>query len=510
MKKRQRQGSVVANPILIGAVTTLVVTVGVFLAYNANKGLPFVPTTALTVKAPSGANLLPGNEIREGGQRIGVVDDMKPVKLASGKVGAEISLKLDKVAGRLPKDSTINLRPRSVLGLKYVEITRGNSDEMFADGATMPADQVTFPVELDDLYNTFDAKTRRASQQNLEGFGNAFALRGVSLNETIADAPRFLRHLEPVARVLSDKDTNIRRFFGELGDAARIVSPVADRYAHSFTAGADTFEAWSRHPEQLKATISKSWPTMDVGIKSFRAQQPFLREFRDFSGSLERASAVLPSTLPRITSALKVGTPVVRRSAEINLQLRDTLVSLEKLMVDPKTGNALRGITRLTGILNPLLRFVGPYVTVCNYFNYSFSNVGEHVTEPDPTGTSQRTLLNQAPRPIDPRAPNLGSIGARQPVNGEPVMSGVPANLHSNVYSAAITHQGTADCESGQRGYLEKLTTYNDDPNLKIVTDPHIPGAQGPTFTGRERVPKGQTFTRLPESGPKMPKELDK
>ena len=42
---RKRTGSsIAANPVLIGAATTLVVIVGVFLAYNANNGLPFVPT----------------------------------------------------------------------------------------------------------------------------------------------------------------------------------------------------------------------------------------------------------------------------------------------------------------------------------------------------------------------------------------------------------------------------------------------------------------------------------
>ena len=83
-------------------------------------------------------------------------------------------------------------------------------------------------------------------------------------------------------------------------------------------------------------------------------------------------------------------------------------------------------------------------------------------------------------------------------------------NLHGNVYTAAVDHDGNADCESGQRGYLEKLTTYNSDPNLKIVTDPHIPGSSGTTLSGRPRVPEGQTFTRLPESGPKLPQELDR
>ena len=69
---------------LVGAVTTLVVVVAVFLAYNANKGLPFVPTTSLKFQVSNGANLLPGNEVREGGSRIGLVDDMKPVRLPDG------------------------------------------------------------------------------------------------------------------------------------------------------------------------------------------------------------------------------------------------------------------------------------------------------------------------------------------------------------------------------------------------------------------------------------------
>jgi virulence factor Mce-like protein len=499
-----------ANPVLVGATTTLVVVVAVFLAYNASRGLPFIPTNGLRFQVSNGANLLPGNEVREGGYRVGIVDAMKPVRLPDGTTGAEVTLKIDKKVDAYPRDSTINLRPRSVLGLKYVEIKRGRDNRTFASGAMVPADQATFPVELDQLYNIFDEKTRDASRENLKGVGNAFASRGASLNQTIADAPRFLRHLEPVAKTLADDDTQLARFFKELGDATRIISPVADRYAHSFEVGANTFEAWSRFPDRLQATIEKSAPTMRTGVTSFRNQRPFLREFRDFSASLERAAATLPRTLPRITPALLEGTEVIGRSAEINTELERTLTSLEALMADPKTGAALRGVTRLTGILNPLVRFVGPYVTVCNYFNYSATNLGEHVTEPDTTGTSQRTLLNQASRPRDPRASSIGSIGARQPANGEETISGKPMNLHTNVYSAAITRDGKADCESGQRGYLQKLTTYNSDPNLKIVTDPHIPGAQGPTFTGRPEVPKGQTFSRLPQFGPRLPQELDK
>ena len=53
------------------------------------------------------------------------------------------------------------------------------------------------------------------------------------------------------------------------------------------------------------------------------------------------------------------------------------------------------------------------------------------------------------------------------------------------------------------------FATYDSDPSHKWVTDPHIPGNQGPTYTGLSRVPPGETFTRSPETGPQMPKELD-
>ena len=41
---RRRGSSLAGSPLLIGAITTLIVIVAVFLSYNANNGLPFVPT----------------------------------------------------------------------------------------------------------------------------------------------------------------------------------------------------------------------------------------------------------------------------------------------------------------------------------------------------------------------------------------------------------------------------------------------------------------------------------
>src|SRR2546427_11840187 len=78
MTRGRGTASIVASPVLVGAVTTLIVIVSVFLAYNANTGLPVVPTYNLKTELPGGANLVPGNEVRIGGFRVGVIDKIEP------------------------------------------------------------------------------------------------------------------------------------------------------------------------------------------------------------------------------------------------------------------------------------------------------------------------------------------------------------------------------------------------------------------------------------------------
>jgi len=71
--------------VLVGAITVLIVVVGVFLAYNANKGLPFVPTYDINARVPSAADLVIGNDVRVGGNRVGVVNSITPVRAKDGK-----------------------------------------------------------------------------------------------------------------------------------------------------------------------------------------------------------------------------------------------------------------------------------------------------------------------------------------------------------------------------------------------------------------------------------------
>jgi virulence factor Mce-like protein len=172
---RRHRNTIVGNPVLVGAATTLIVIVAVFLAYNANNGLPFVPTYDLDAQVPDAAGLIRGNDVRIGGARVGVVHSISPLSGRDGRVGAVLHLRLDNHMRRLPADSTLRIRPRSPLGLKYVEITRGQDTATLSPHATITIDHTGTPVEIDQFFNMFDAPTRRASTENLDTFGTAFA-----------------------------------------------------------------------------------------------------------------------------------------------------------------------------------------------------------------------------------------------------------------------------------------------------------------------------------------------
>ena len=140
--------------------------------------------------------------------------------------------------------------------------------------------------------------------------------------------------------------------------------------------------------------------------------------------------------------------------------------------------------------------------TVCNYWTYFWTFLGEHVSQEGPYGYSQRAAIKSTGQ----QANNPSSMGSARPANGEDYREpsrprGDPAHLHAQAYNAAIDEEGNADCENGQRGYPTRLSRFAR-PEFNIVTDPHIPGNQGPTYKGRAKVPAGQTFTREPETGP--------
>jgi virulence factor Mce-like protein len=497
---RTRQQSALASPVLVGAVTVLVLIVAVFLAYNANQGLPFVPTRELRVEIADGSNLVIGNDVREGGFRIGLVSGMKPIELANGQVGAQLTLKLDTSNGKVPVDSSVSIRPRSLLGLKYVDLEKGASRKVFADGGTMPISQTSVPVQFDDVFKTFDARTRDSIQRDLVGFGDTLAGRGGALNDTIQSLPPLLAHLQSVSAYLADPSTELTRFLQTLNGVMGTIAPVAHTNANLFGHMATTFAAIDRDPSALKQTIARSPATLSVSTDSLKTQQPFLTDLTTLGHALTPATGQLDQALPEINPAIEAGTHTLARTPSLNRNLQQVMDALKNLAQAPATNIAINALTATVNTLNPMVRYLGPYQTVCDDWNYWWTYLSEHLSEETTFGFAQRALLNQT-NPLQPN--NVGTQGATAPVNGGGFDSPLGGNeyLHAQPYGAAIDNQGNADCETGQRGYPKHLN-YFDPQHRDLASDIHTPGDQGPTFAGRPRVPAGETYSRNPQTGP--------
>jgi virulence factor Mce-like protein len=499
----RRPPSVASNPVFVGAVTVLVVVAAVLLAYQANQGLPFVPTFELKVDTPDAARLVVGNEVREGGFRVGQVTKIEPVghdPARPGPRGAQLTLKLDTSAVPIPDDTTIRIRPRSALGLKYVDLLRGKSGTALQEGEVIATSGNAVGPELDDFFSIFDEPTRANVDRNLDYFGTAMAGRGAALNRTLGAAPELLGDLPPVMRTLADPDNRLVRLLDETGDVTRVLAPQSRTLARGFTGMADTFEALSRDPQALRDTIARSPGTLEVGIAALPDTRPLLARLAEISDEVRGTAREVRTSVPAINRALAAGTPVLRRLPAFTSDFEGSLRALRDLARSPTTDITIGGLTDTMRTLNPTLQWAGPHQTVCNYFNYWWTFLADHISDEDATGTVQRVQVKMAP--IE-QEHSMASFGAQEPANGgdiDPVqhaLFGDAAAAHDQGPGAAVDANGNADCESGQRGYPERLAT-GFPAKYKIVVDSRTPGLQGPTYTGRPRVPAGQSFSSEP------------
>ena len=510
MRSHNRQ-SIVASPVLVGAVTVLTALIAVFLAYNANAGLPFVPTYDVKAEIPGGSNLVQGNEVRMGGFRIGVVERIlpgvaEPGELAKGQQVEQraisvITLKLDKRVEPLSKDVRVQIRPRSALGLKYVAISPGRADEKLKAGATIPLAQSMKPIEIDEFFNIQNDEFRRNSRTVLEGWGTALSGRGTAINEVIRDARPLFKKVEPVFRNLSSERTELDNFFPQLGRTSAQIAPVAGTYARLFKNIGITFEALSRDPESLRDTITELRPTLDAGIDSFPVQRPFLRDTAELSRRLRPVAVEIERSLPLVADAFEVGAPVQARVPVLYRNTENVFGALEDLASNPRTLMGLQDLRRTLQVATPLVEYVAPYQTVCNYFNYWITGLSEHVSENVPGGTGQRSLSKSGNNTQDNR---VNSSEADRPVDvpqgQDPKTATDPQGqdlqaLHGGAYGKAIDAQGNADCEVGQRGYVTGPNA--EDGRYPPSTDPakgggsHVvlglpPGLSGGTYKSRE------------------------
>src|SRR5919106_3011332 len=202
------------NPIIAGAVIVLVGIVMVALSYNANRGLPFVPTYRVSVDVQDAAKLIEGSsDVRVGGSRVGLVTDIEAMPGSEGRPPfARLDLALDPDLYRLPVDSVVQVRSRSLLGAKFIELVPGDSSRGVPSEGVLPLRQSRRAVEIEQALRIFDRDTGQAIRTALQGLGDAFAGRGGSLNDSIGATGRLLPPAERTLRTLTAPEVQLDRF----------------------------------------------------------------------------------------------------------------------------------------------------------------------------------------------------------------------------------------------------------------------------------------------------------
>jgi phospholipid/cholesterol/gamma-HCH transport system substrate-binding protein len=254
--------------------------------------------------------LVPGNEVRVGGQPIGSISDIQ----LDNRADAIVTMEIGDAVAPLHEGTTATIRATSLSGItsRYISLKPGpNNAEELADGGEIGADETSAPVDLDTLFNTLDPKTRAGLRNLIRGSGNQYDSRGVEAGQSIQYFAPFLGSTSRLTEELALDQQVFEQF---VKDGADTVSAIASRRA------------------DLADLVSNTNSAM--------------RAIGDENVALQRALELLPGTL--------------RKANTTFVNLRNTLDDLDKLVNESKPNT--KELAPFFKALRPLVHDARPTV----------------------------------------------------------------------------------------------------------------------------------------------------
>ena len=393
---RRSSRSLAGSPLLIGAVTTLVVIVAVFLSYNANNGLPFVPTYNINIHVPDASSLQIGNDVRIGGTRVGHGGQEKAQQNPhTGAVNAVIGLKLEKRLQELPLDTTVVVRDRSSLGEKYLELIPGTSARKLPPGGTLPLSAATpAPVAIDQVLNMFNAPTRVGHQTNTVVYGNGVRrARREPQRHDLQPRPG-IRRTSSRSPAPSPPGHHLGGLFAALERATAQVAPVAQESAQAFVELNTTFKALAGVAPSI-GQATDDGPAVARPRPRTRSvyERPFIAQLTGFFRLLAPGALALRQAAPSLAAAVEAGVRNLPGAAATNQRAEHDAGRAPGL----RRGSA--GAPRPAGPAgrvrggNPIVADLAGMQTQCNYPTLFFRNLASDLAE----GTSVGNWLRRCP-----------------------------------------------------------------------------------------------------------------
>ena len=290
-------------------VTLLVAAVAVVLAAVVLFGGSSNPTYVLTFQ--TAGQLVKDNDVQVGGRRVGKVS---AIELTADNQ-ANVTIEVQEPYAPLHEGTTAIMRATSLSGVanRYIALTPGPQNApLINEGETIPVDQTTTIVDLDQLFNTLDPETTQGLAQVIQGFGTWYRRRG-------GDARRGLPYLSPA-----------------LNSTIGLIEKInSDQPA---------LEQMVQNTSSVVGTLAAEGPTLTNLVTNANIS---LGAIGDENESLAEALQYLPQTL--------------RRGSTTFVNLRTTLGAVDQLVAVslPATKNLAPFLTDL----DPLLKQAKPTIT---------------------------------------------------------------------------------------------------------------------------------------------------
>lgn len=297
-----------AVKLIVFMVVTSILTL--FLAATIGN-LSFGDKTRYKAVFSDVTGLLPGNEVRIAGVRVGSVKELDLVD----RTLAEVAFDLDE--GRtIPKSAIVQLRYRNLVGERYLAIVEGpGSAEPLEPGGTIPKAQTRDALDLTILFNGFRPlfqaldptsvnKVAFELVKTLQGEGGtveSLMQRTASLTNTLADRDavigRVITNLGTVLDTVDDKSTELNELVSQLQRLARGFAQDRQAIGSSLDGIADLTNATASLLVDVRAPLAADIAELNGLAKTLNDNKATI------DGVLER----LPTKLDRIIGTATYG-----------------------------------------------------------------------------------------------------------------------------------------------------------------------------------------------------------
>lgn len=352
-RRRSAASKSLPRPVLwtIGLAAIAVLVVVFLVGFNAPNKIPGRSYYTLKAQFNYADNLTGHYQVRIGGRYVGQVLDPKAI---DGKAIAQ--LQLDPKIGPLKSDTTLRVRPRSPIGVRFVELVPGTRGENLADGALLPASQTSSSEQLDTTLNTLDAKRRAEAKVLMSELGAATAGRGEDIQSLLSTAPDSLKGLERLTSAVNRRGGAPERLIAGAESAAAAADPVRRTIRQGFRSGSNALEPFANGESDIRETLAEAPSSLAAAQSGLRSTDPLLAQVRGLSRealpalrpapnglrearqllaespaglrtlrqTMDIAKAATPPTLGVLTS-LRPNLPLMERTMQASLPLADRL-----------------------------------------------------------------------------------------------------------------------------------------------------------------------------------------